>query len=128
MRWRRVVIALLVVGTLAFAGLAAFAKINEPQVVCMLPGMVPCLSDPECSAFGATCDVPAGACACPSIDAGAGDGGNRDAGGGGTADFGGGGGGGGGSTVGSGTGPRVGGGMSGPPKSVGCSFVPGSAR
>jgi hypothetical protein len=128
MRWRLAAVALLVVGTSAFVGVAAFASIAQPNVICMLPGMVSCLTDPECSAFGAICDVSAGVCTCPSIDAGSGDGGNLDGGGG----VGGGGGGGtggtgGGGTV-SGTGPRVGGGMSGPPKSGGCSFVPGSVR
>src|SRR5947209_4015662 len=113
MRWRYGLVALVVVGVPAFAGVLAFAGIAQPNASCSLPGNVPCLTDPECSPYGATCDVAAGACVCPTIDGGAGDGGDGGGGVGGGGGGGGGGagsGGGGGSTSVGGTGPHVGGG------------------
>jgi hypothetical protein len=105
------------------AAVGASTREAVPAVTCSLPGTVPCLTDPECTAYGATCDTQAGACVCATTDLGS-DLGASDLGG---AELGNddGGGAGGGSGVGGFIG---GGGMTGPPKSgTGCSFAPGSA-
>ena len=93
-----------------------------PADTCSLPGTVPCNVDFDCAAFDAVCDTVAMACVCAVADLG-------------TTDLGlaadlatpdlalTGDGGGGSSSAG---GPASGGGMVAPPKSAGCSFVPGS--
>jgi hypothetical protein len=120
MRCRLAVIAILVVVASIGAGVAASTRPPFPEATCTLPNPNTCLTDSECLAYGAVCDVPIGMCVC-TTDLGAGDLGGADfstSDGGGGAD--GGGGGPGGST------PPAGGGMTSPPKSSGCSFAPGS--
>ena len=126
MRWRLLLVALLVVGSSVFAGIGALAGPAQPEATCRLPGAVGCLDDSTCTPFGALCDVLAGACVCPSTDlgtdAGGADAGASDAG---ASD--------GGSAppppaASGATGPLVGGGMAGPLKSGGCSFVPGRSE
>lgn len=108
---------LALLAALLGAAMAAGAGPVAPQATCSLPGTILCTTDPECVAYGAVCNIPAGQCVCPLVgDGGTGDGGTGD---GGTARDGGGGGGGSG-------GPGAtshGGGQTGPIK-TGCSFVP----
>ena len=119
MRWRLALIVLFVVaGSIGVGvGVGARARAAQPEVACALPGMVFCSTDQECVGFGATCDTTAQSCVCLSTDGG-GDLGGGDLG---AVDL---------ATPPAnhlgGAGSTVGGGMSGPPKSSGCSFVPGS--
>ncbi|MCU1277210.1 MAG: hypothetical protein JWM53_756 [bacterium] len=125
MRWRLALFALLAVGASAFAGVVGRAHGDQPNAACSVPPGLACTDDSFCVAYGAVCDLLTTQCVCINSDAGVDLGGvGMDLG---SSDGGGGGGGtGGGGGSSGGTGPRVGGGMSGPPKS-GCSFVPGSA-
>jgi hypothetical protein len=128
MRGRLVIVALFAValGSIGVS-VGASAHVAVPEATCSLPGTVPCLTDSECVAYGAICDVQSGACVCAAGDLGSDLGGDL-----GAADLAGtdlgsdGGGGAGGS---SGVGGFLGGGgQTGPPKSgSGCSFAPGSA-
>jgi hypothetical protein len=117
MRWSLALFALVAVVVVA---VGASTRAANPAATCMLPGTpVPCLSDSECAAYDAICDVQAAACVCPPGDLG-----SADLAG---VDFSTGGDGGGGSGGGSGGAvPPAGGGMTSPPKSSGCSFAPGS--
>jgi hypothetical protein len=123
MRLRLLLVVLLVAVASLLFGAVGSVRAAQPEATCMLPGVVvPCLTDVECEVYGATCDVTMGACVCAPGDGGSsGDlGGSADLGGGsndlGTSP---------GGNLG-GTGPHIGGGMTGPPRSAGCSFVPGS--
>ena len=110
---------LAVLAALLGAAIAAGAGPVEPQATCSLPGMIACVDNTGCVAWGAVCDIPAGQCVCPAVtDGGSGDGPVNGDGGGGSGGGGGGGSGGnpGGTTAG-------GGGQTGPIK-TGCSFVP----
>ena len=125
MAGRLVIVALFAVA-LGSIGASVGASTREavPAVTCSLPGTVPCLTDPQCTPYGAVCDVQSGACVCATGDLGSDLGASDLAG----ADFGSDGGGG---TGGGGGGSGVfigGGGMTGPPKtgSSGCSYAPGS--
>ena len=114
-------VALLLVAGSVGVGIAASngggAALPE---ACVLPGPVGCTGtgDPTCSAYGAVCDPNSFQCVCAGLDLGT-DLGPMDLAG---ADFapapGDGG-----ATAGT---PPAGGGMTSPPKSAGCSFVPGS--
>jgi hypothetical protein len=126
MQWRLGAIVLLVVGTSAFAGVVGQAPAAVPNATCMVPGVIPCVTNAECAAYGASCDQIKAQCACLQLDMGSDGGSSLDATGGG-GDSGGGGGGTGGSGGGHISGPVGGGGMTGPPKTGGCSFVPGAA-
>ena len=121
MRFRLLVAASLLMGVSVLAGLGAFAGPARPNATCMLPAQVGCLDDSTCTPFGAICDVLAGACICSLLDLGVDAGGVTDAA---VND---------GSSMPTpstpgGTGSLVGGGMSGPAKSSGCSFAPGRSR
>jgi len=122
MRGRMVAIGALVLAGSVGVGVASSAGRGgdaHPQA-CVLPGPVPCsvAGDPDCTQYGAICDTAASQCACVSTDLGS-DLGPMDLAG---ADLppseidGG-------ATAGT---PPAGGGMTSPPKSAGCSFVPGS--
>lgn len=124
---RRLIIMACIAVAFGLIGASVGASTREPvaEATCALPGNVPCLTDAECTPFGAICDVTAGACVCQPADLGvlvgsadlsktSSDGG------------GGSGGGGGGSTGGAVGGFLGGGGMTSPPKNSGCSFAPGS--
>lgn len=114
----------LLVGTVGagVAGVAASTRGGDalPEA-CTLPGPVPCSvsGDPNCTQYGAACDTNVLECVCPGGDLGT-DLGNDDLAGRDLAPTPSGDGGGTGGT------PPVGGGMTSPPKSAGCSFVPGS--
>src|SRR5690348_15163279 len=104
MRSRLAIIALFA-AVLGLVGVSVAASTRGPTIeaTCALPGTVPCLTDPQCTPYGALCDVQSGACVCAATDLGV-DLGATDLGG---ADFGDGGGGSGGS--GGGSGATVGG-------------------
>jgi hypothetical protein len=124
MRGRLLIVALSAValGSIGVS-VGAWARTAVPEATCALPGTVPCLTDSECTPYGAICDVQSGACVCAATDLGT-DLGAIDLAG---ADFGSDGGGGAGGSTGVG-GFLGGGGQTGPPKSgSGCSFAPGSA-
>lgn len=123
MRGRLLTVALAVC-SLGLVGVTVAAATPEavPEACALPAGGAPCMSDPECTQYGAICDVQAGACVCAGSDMGTlvGDLAMSDGGGGA-------GGGGGGGSPGTGSGvPTGGGGMTGPPKTGGCSFAPGS--
>ena len=126
MRKRIALIALF--AAVGLVGVAVAASTRDPiaDATCSLPGTVPCLTDPQCTPYGALCDVQSGACVCAATDFGT-DLGATDLGG---ADFGGdGGGGSGGAGGGSGGGLGAtvgGGGMTGPLKTGGCSYALGA--
>jgi hypothetical protein len=68
--------ALLLAGAILYVARPAGAVDS-----CVLPaGGIACLTDTECAAYGAVCDVPMGRCLCPALDAAPlGDGGGGDA-------------------------------------------------
>jgi hypothetical protein len=121
MRWPMAVIGLLVVAGSVGAGVAASTgeRAAWPEA-CVLPGTVGCTGtgDQTCTNYGAVCDPNSFQCVCAGLDLGS-DLGAMDLAGadlspapvdGGAA---------------AGT-PPTGGGMTSPPKSAGCSFVPGA--
>jgi hypothetical protein len=115
--------ALLVVGSVG-AGFAGSSSAT-PQATCSVPGQIPCSAQPgdqTCDAYGAVCDPNQFLCVCAATTDLGSDLGPVDLAGSDfapSADLSGTGG----SAAGGGS---VGGGMVSPPKSAGCSFVPGS--
>ena len=124
MRARLVVIGLVVavgsIGAGVVAAADAAGRAALPAAACSLPGAIPCTVDSECVAYDAVCDSQAMICVCAVADLGTDLGAAADLA---TTDLSPVGDGGGGSSS---AGPFTGGGMVGPPKSAGCSFVPGS--
>ena len=116
----RTAIALLVVG-LCVTGIVAVARaVGADTTTCSLPSGIPvaCLGDADCAPYGAVCDLTQGFCVCSAVDGGAADGGGGTvvdaavapppAGG----------------SSNGGSEPSQGGGMTAPPRTGGCSFVP----
>jgi hypothetical protein len=120
MRWRLALISFVVVAGSVGAGVAASTHTGDarPEQACVLPGPVPCSDDFPCTPYAAVCDTQQGQCVCVGGGDLGTDLGARDLGGDlgptpGDA----------GATAGT---PPAGGGMTSPPKSSGCSYVPGA--